>query len=277
MTNVTSKLCLKLLPCLVLITLVNGCLSPLKEKQPTIHSTYVNDDFEIYIDLPPGYSPDSSYAVAFYMDANLRLGGQLRHQIRLKENAQNLSKVVFVGIGHTGNYRFQRRRDFIPPNMENGKVVQSKAVNFGHADDFYKFLTLELIPHISEQYPNNGNYSYIGHSFSGLFAFYSMTQPQQVFRNYIALSPSLWVNYDNFFEIESAFSHSTPTLSTYLYHACGTREWANKVLSSSRRMKDTLDNRAYTGLSYEYVEHPGEGHNGVVPVSLGYILKNTEF
>ncbi len=244
---------------------------------PTIHSTYVNDDFELYIDLPPQYSADSSYSLAFYMDANLRLGDQLRKQIRLKENAQNLSKVIFVGIGHTGNFHYQRRRDFIPPNMENGKVVQSKAVNFGHADDFYKFLTLELIPHISEQYPDNGNYSYIGHSFSGLFAFYSMMQPQQVFRNYIALSPSLWVNFDNIFEIESAFGHNTSTLNTYLYHACGTREWTNKVLSSSRKMKEVLNKRTYTGLTYEYVEHPGKGHNGVVSVSLEYVFKNIEF
>ncbi|MCE7995132.1 MAG: alpha/beta hydrolase [Roseivirga sp.] len=262
---------------LIVLLALCSCSNPGKTDIPTIHSEFVNDDFELYIDLPPRYSADSSYAVAFYMDANLKLGSQLRAQIRLKENTQNLGKVIFVGIGHTGNYRHQRRRDFIPPNVENGRVVQSKAVNFGHADAFYSFLTKELIPHINRQYPNNGSYSYIGHSFSGLFAFYAMLQPELVFKNHIAMSPSLWVNYNNFFEMEEAFGNDKTNMETYLYHACGTAEWANKVRSTSRKMKAVLNERAYKGLNYEYVEHAGKGHNGVVPVSLEYVLKNVDF
>lgn len=262
---------------LIVLLALCSCSHIRSTSVPTIYSEFVNDDFELYIDLPPQYSADSSYSVAFYMDANLRLGGQLRELIKRKENAENLSKVIFVGIGHTGNYRHQRRRDFIPPNVENGRVVQSKVVNFGHADAFYSFLSKELIPHINQQYPNNGRYSYIGHSFSGLFAFYAMLQPELIFKNHIALSPSLWVNYNNFFEMEEGFDSDKTTMDTYLYHACGTTEWVNKVRSTSRRMREVLNKRAYKELTYEYVEHAGKGHNGVVPVSLDYVLKHIDF
>lgn len=263
--------------CLVVLLALCSCSGARSTAIPTIHSEFVNDNFELYIDLPPDYSADKPYSVAFYMDANLKMGNEVRKQIQLAENKENLKEVIFVGVGHTGNYRHQRRRDFIPPNHENGRVVQSEVVNFGHADVFYSFLTLELIPHINQKYRTNGRYSYIGHSFSGLFAFYSMLQPETVFANYIALSPSLWVNYDNFFEIEEVFHSNRKELNTTLYHACGSAEWTNKVLSTSRRMKQILDQRDYNGLTYNYIEHQGKGHNGVVSVSLEHILKHTDF
>lgn len=262
--------------CLIFVSIIS-CTIPQQESTPTIHSDYVNDDFELYIDLPAGYSSTKEYSLVFYMDANLKLGTEIRRQIRLEQNIRHLEEVIFIGIGHIGNYRTLRRRDFIPPEFTDGRFIQSKAENFGHADNFYKFLTLELIPLINEQYPNNGRFSYIGHSFSGLFAFYCLFQPEIIFTNHIALSPSLWVNYDNIFELEAFVSTGRPEKDTYLYHAAGTGEWANKVLSTSRSMKEVLEKRAYPRLNYQYTEHKGKGHNGVVPVSLEYVLKNTDF
>ncbi len=262
----------------LLSSVILSCSSKRNTSVPAIYSENVKDSFELYIDLPAGYHPDSNiYSVAYYMDANLKMGKEIRRQIRLEGNQKNLENVIFVGIGHIGNYRKRRRRDFIPPVMKNGTIKESNDPDFGHADIFYQFLTKELIPYINEQYPNNGNYTYIGHSFSGLFAFYCLFQPQPVFKNYVALSPSLWANYNNFYEYEKDFSSRQKTLNATLYHACGTAEWSNKVLSTSRDMSRILDDREYPGLNYTFVEHPGKNHNGVVPVSLGYLLKNLKF
>ena len=244
---------------------------------PTIFSEQVQDKFELYIDLPKDYTRDQSYSVVYYMDANLKMGQELRRQIKLAKNQSNLSQVIFVGIGHIGNYRKLRRRDFIPPKMEAGEWVESTDPDFGHGDAFYRFLTEELMPKIDNEYATNGRNSFIGHSFSGLFAFYCLLQPKLIFTNHIALSPSLWVNYHNFFEVEKAFSKIDKERNTYLYHACGSGEWANKVRSSSRDMRQVLEERDYTGLQYKYVEHPGKGHNGVVAVALDQVLKNTDF
>ncbi len=255
-----------------------SCSRSRNNKVPAIYSEFVKDSFELYIDLPTNYNPaDSNYSVVLYMDANLKMGKEIRRQIKLDENTANLNQVIFVGVGHIGPYRKLRRRDFIPPLIKKGEPIENNDPNFGHADKFYSFLINELMPYINTQYPNNGNYSYIGHSFSGLFAFYAMLQPKPVFKNYISLSPSLWANYNNFFEYESDFREKQTSIPVNLYHACGTDEWANKVLSTSRKMNGILTNQPYDELTYEYIEHKGKNHNGVVPVSIKYVLKNTKF
>jgi predicted alpha/beta superfamily hydrolase len=264
-----------------MLMLAIGAISCTRHRNPTvpaIYSHFVKDSFELYIDLPPAYQPNQpDYSVAFYMDANLKMGKEIRRQIQLPENAKNLKHVIFVGVGHIGSYRKLRRRDFIPPVLKNKKIEASHDPDFGHADLFYQFLSVELIPYIQQHYPNNGRYSLIGHSFSGLFAFYCMYQPNPIFKNYVALSPSLWANYNNLFDYENNLGTEQKNLSCTLYHACGTAEWMNKVLSSSRKMNQRITSGTYPHVNYIYQEHPGKNHNGVVPVSLQYILHNLQF
>ncbi len=262
----------KIIYFIILIALFS-CTSKRNHSVPSIYSEIIKDSFELYVDLPPGYKSDSSkYSVAFYMDANLKMGKEIRRQIKLSSNEKNLQHVIFVGVGHIGPYRKLRRRDFIPPVMNLGITKDSKDRYFGHADKFYEFLTLELMPFINKNYPNNKTYSYIGHSFSGLFAFYCLFKDPSLFKNHIALSPSLWANSNNFYEYEKFYSSKNYSLPTNLYHACGTGEWTNKVLSTSRDMSRIFNDRSYTGFKYNYVEHKGKNHNGVVPVSLEFVF-----
>lgn len=263
---------------LISILSVVSCSNKRNYSIPAIYSENVKDSFELYIDLPPNYQMDSTkYSVVFYMDANLKMGKEIRRQIKLEVNKQNLEYVIFVGIGHIGPYRKLRRRDFIPPVMNLGIIKESKDEYFGHADQFYEFLTLELIPYVNKKYPNNKRYSYIGHSFSGLFAFYCLFKDPTLFKNHIALSPSLWTNHNNFYEYERFYSTRNYSLPTNLYHACGTGEWTNKVLSTSRDMSRILNERNYSGFKYNYVEHKGKNHNGVVPVSLEFVFQEVKF
>jgi len=250
-----------------------ACSAPRDKSVPTIYSKVVGDSLELHIHTPLDYSKSGNYSVVFYLDANLKIGNELRRQIKLAENQEKLKNVIFVGIGHIGDYRELRRRDFIPPIIQNKDTIFDEDPNYGRADRFYNFLTEELIPYIHQHYPNNGKYTLIGHSFGGLFAFYCLMKREAVFQNYIALSPSLWVNNHNFFEIEHHFQNLNLEPEGTLYHSCGSLEWINKVLYSSRRMKDTLLKRNSPKLKYIYAEHQGEGHNGVVPVSLEYVFK----
>jgi predicted alpha/beta superfamily hydrolase len=260
------------------VYLIISCSNTTNKSVNAIYSYHVKDSFELYVDFPPNYSKDSNNSIVFYMDANLRMGKEIRKQIKLDKNKVKLENVIFVGVGHIGNYRKLRRRDFIPPIIENGRIVSDNDPDFGHGEDFYKFLTIELIPYINKKYPNNGYYSFIGHSLSGLFSFYCFMQPENPFKNHVALSPSLWINHNNFFELEKEFKRSSKgSLNVTLYHACGTREWANKVLTTSRKMHEILIYRNYPGLNYIYQEHQGKAHNGVVPVSLEYVLNALNF
>ena len=262
---------------LVFIIAILSCSTVRSSSAQVIYSQHVKDSFELYIDLPDDYNRSKKYSVVFYMDANLKSGKELRRQIHLDSNRSKLSDVIFVGIGHIGNYRVLRRRDLIPPLVKENDIVESKDPNYGHADKFYLFLTKELIPFINKQYPNNGEYSYIGHSFGGLFGFYCFTKADQPFKNIIALSPSLWVNNNNIFPAEENFyndiSHKRDLV---LYHSCGTGEWINKVLSTSRQMKNILNKRGYKQLRYIYHEFPGQDHNSSVAFALEDVLKRVD-
>jgi predicted alpha/beta superfamily hydrolase len=185
--------------------------------------------------------------------------------------------VIFVGVGHIGDYHEKRRRDLIPFILKGNDTIPSDDPVYGQAEKFYQFLTKELMPLINKEYPNNGKYSYIGHSFGGLFGYYCLLKPKPVFRNIMVLSPSLWVNYSNFFLHEESFSKENSNLTGItLYHSCGTSEWINKVLYSSRRMRDVLNKRNYSGLKYIYAEHQGKDHNGVVDPSLQHVIQHID-
>lgn len=254
-----------------------SCSAPRDESAQVIWSEMVKDSFEIYIDLPHGFRADGNNSVVFYTDANLRIGREVRREMNMKRNKSKLDNVIFVGIGHIGDYMQLRRRDFIPTRIQDSTVDHYEDKYFGHADDFYAFLTDELIPAINKDYPNNGRYTLIGHSLGGLFAFHCLMKPKPVFINYIALSPSFWINYNNFFLQEDDFYKSNDRkFNATLYHACGTLEWHNKILRGSRRMKDVMDKRAYPGLNYIYMEHQGKGHNNMVAVSLEYVFREIE-
>lgn len=265
---------LLILPILVIL---QACSGQRDFTTQTIFSDFVKDSFELYIDLPPGYKKGKAYSIALYMDANLKMGKEIREQIKLPVNQQNLNNVIFVGVGHIGNYRVLRRRDFIPPLVKGGDTTINTDKDFGHADIFYSFLSKELMPLLEEKFNTNQRYTIIGHSFSGLFSFYCLLHQPGMFTNYVALSPSLWANYRNYFEQEQLFYQQNKKAAGYLYHSCGTMEWINKVLYSSRDMRDSIKSRNYTGLQYIYQEHQGKNHNGVVPVSLEYVLANLSF
>ncbi len=259
---------------LLFIITLYSCITKRGSDSVVVYSTAVQDSFEIYTTLPQGYNANETYSIVFYMDANLKTGKEVRKQISLPENLAQLKKVIFIGVGHMGNYRELRRRDFIPPIVKKDDTVISNKKNFGHADKFYDFLATELIPLVQGKYKTNKRYSIIGHSFSGLFSFYCLLKKPDLFTNYIALSPSLWVNYRNYFDQEEWFNNQQKKMEGYLYHSCGSLEWINKVLNSSRNMRNVLTTRNYPDLKYTYQEHKGKNHNGVLGVSLEYVIKN---
>jgi predicted alpha/beta superfamily hydrolase len=238
-----------------------------------VYSDLVKDSFEVYVDTSPNFKSDGRASVVFYLDANLALGEEVRRRIDSTK-----TNTLFVGVGHIGNYRKLRRRDFIPPKLMNGEWQQSADKNFGQAANFYKFMKEELMPFINVRYPNNGEYSLIGHSLSGLFVYYTLLQGTPLFKNYVALSPSLWVNHSNIFEYENQFFETHKTLDNLtLYHAWGGLERFNKIRFTSRRMNIVLYERKYFGLNYKFRELAWKGHNGSAGPALSYIFEEVDF
>lgn len=268
-------------PLLLLLYVVAGCNGKLsqnvidtKTTHFTWHSKYVKDSFDIYISLPNGYDTSTvSFPVIFYMDANLKSGKEFRKAIYdARQHGKSLN-AISVGIGHFRNYRELRRRDLITPFVKTtGDSLISDEDNFGHCEEFYQFLQQELIPFVEKEYRCDSNRSWVGHSLGGLFAFYCLFKQQPLFKNYVALSPALWINYDNIYDFEKKYYQQSTTLNANVYLCAGSWERLNKILTCARQMKKQLDERKYKGLHLVYKEYEGETHNSEVPVALAEIL-----
>ncbi|MBL7827501.1 MAG: alpha/beta hydrolase [Saprospiraceae bacterium] len=234
------------------------------------YSSSVGDSFEIYISLPPNYQVSKTCNVVYYCDANLKSGKHLRALLATSQY-NHLQNTIFVGIGHIGDYHVLRRRDFILPFIQGGDTL-ARDKNYGQTKRFYAYLKHELIPSIDATYKTNQqNNSIIGHSLGGLFAFFCLFQAEDMFSNYFALSPALWIDKYSIYrfnKIQGGFGQKK-----YLYFASGSKETFNKILNGTNDAKQFLDNMLYHNLNYDYEIWKGKTHNSAVPLALEKILK----
>lgn len=272
-----KKLALLLTPVFLLFNCAGKLSQELIDQKTTrfsYHSKFVKDSFDIYISLPDGYESGSdSFATVYYMDANLKSGKAFRKAVDdYRKKGQHINAIC-IGIGHFDNYRELRRRDLITPFVKsaNDSLISNEA-NFGHCEEFYQFLQHELIPHVEKNYRIKGDRSFLGHSLGGLFAFYCLFKKEHLFKNLVALSPALWINYGNIYDFEKKYFAHSKTLDARLWLCTGTRETLNKILAGGREMKNHLDNRRYDQLDFRYKEFEGETHNSEVPKAYAMVL-----
>jgi predicted alpha/beta superfamily hydrolase len=161
----------------------------LLEKVGVIDSLYsktLNEYGEIYIQLPDNYKAESNkkYPVFYILDGEVFLPKVT--------NAQSFysggftPEMVLVGISNANH----RTRD-----LTTSKITEEYGVPFneenGDADNFIKFLEIELIPFIENKYSVTNFRTLIGHSYEGLFTVYTLINHLQLFSNYLAIDPGL--------------------------------------------------------------------------------------
>ncbi len=255
---------------LIIVLFYSGTEAQLITTRVRLYSKEVQDSFVITVSHAGELDSHRNYSTVYYLDADLKSGKALRMLAGDPGRHEKLASILFIGISGVGNYHETRRRDFISPLWN--KETEAAQPMYGHADRFYAFLTRELIPEINRRYPVNEQRSLIGHSFGGLFVLYALLREERPFRQYIALSPSLWTNHDDLFNYEEEYHRGHAGLTASLYLSAGTAEGFNHVLKTVRRMHRLLLERSYKGLRLIYAEHKGKTHNSQVPVSLAYVL-----
>lgn len=237
-----------------------------------LYSENVQDSFEIYISRPANFSAGKIYHAVYYFDANLKSGKKLREMLRSGKYAHTTANSIFIGIGHIGNYRVLRRRDLMPAVLFPGDTAFVSR-NYGHAEKFYQFLQAELLPYISTNYHvDQSQNTVIGHSFGGLFVFYCLFKNDSMFRNYYALSPSLWVEDYNVYRYNQLDKGLVGAKK--IYFSCGGLEVVNFIKKGTDEMKAFLDEKSYPALEYKYQVHAGESHNSQVEKSFEYLLSS---
>jgi uncharacterized protein len=181
---------------LLFISCKKEVFNPELTKEFTILSASNGAKYKIKVALPQNFSPATQKYAAIYV-----LDGEEIFDF-VAENCNSISgdiassNVLVVGIGY-GN---DRAVDYTPVKGGGGMVNGG-----GGAEKFMLFIKNELIPRMESDYSADTlriNRTILGHSFGGLFGAYAFTKYNEVFGNYILLSPSLWYADEIVFRFE---------------------------------------------------------------------------
>ena len=207
--------------------------SPILE---TIHSDIVDYNYNIFVTLPPNYSPkEKTYPVLYYLDAWTKtdvLHAAALHQTALKQ----IYPVILVGISYNTNFDGRsaiRTRDYIP-SLQSADTIH-------RADNFLQFIKTELIPHIDNKYATKVNdRGLLGFSYGGLFCIWLLKQEPELFQKMGIISPSLWYEERALFEDEELLNNIKNAENLNVLVACGSLE-SESMISNSKQLFDLLN------------------------------------
>jgi len=238
-----------------------------------LHSDSIDQDFSISITLPESYSPDASYPLIVYTDANqnyiassvTRTNAEgLRELTDDLKTDEIIPELILVGIGYPA--RNFRVRDLTPVQVSNHPRNMS-----GGAGKFAAFIEAEVKPLVySKANIDRANEIYLGHSHGGLFGAYVLFNKPELFDHYVLSSPSFWYGQslnDNVdgasFAFEEEYSRKNTDMAKSVYISMGSEE-GGSMAWDAKRMHDRLKSRNYAGLRLEWALFEGESHMSVV-------------
>lgn len=233
-------------------------------------------EYLIKVTLPENYDSQKEYETLYYLDSwwlsELALGANA-----ILNLSEKIEDIVLIGISLNGNlkdWNIQRTMDFTPSeyNMgfemkagkgDNGITLNKQ--NTGGADIFIEFIETKIFKLIESNYPNIGeNRTLLGHSYGGLFSFYTIQQKPQLFSNFIIISPSLWWNNSELLkkELFYAFEQSKSTNSIYL---CYGNSESKLISKSNQEMDIILIGLEKENLDYKFKVFNETNHNSILP------------
>jgi predicted alpha/beta superfamily hydrolase len=160
---------------------------------------------------------------------------------------QNTRNAIVVGI----DYGDARENDYTP-------TVTADAG--GDASRFTDFIERELKPRIEQDFmadTSRMQRTILGHSYGGLYGAYALIKRNNVFGNYLLLSPSLWYDRQVMLHYEQAVRADLRNNRQLVYLGVGGTEafMMPPIESLYRSLTEHYPN---TRTSYEVI--PGEGH-----------------
>ncbi|RYF80035.1 MAG: alpha/beta hydrolase [Comamonadaceae bacterium] len=165
-----------------------------------LHAASNGQHYRISLWLPPGEVPAGGFPAIYVLDANA-LFGTFVEGVRRSSRRPDATGVVptaVIGIAQEDTDGSQplyaealRRRDFTagPPADEPAPA----AGTVGGAPAFLQFLVDELAPALRAEMPlNAARQTLFGHSLAGHFVLQALAARPDAFRNWAAISPSIW-------------------------------------------------------------------------------------
>ena len=221
----------------------------------TIKSTVMGEDRVILVRTPPGYDANkTSYPVLYMTDGDAHMAHTASTVEFLARNGR-ISELIVVGIVNT-----DRTRDLTPTKGTGPNAAQNPTA--GGADKFLKFIETELIPEIEKSYRVQPYRILAGHSLGGLFAIHTMITHPDLFKSYIAVSPSLQWSDQATLKRAEEFLKGRKELNATLFTSLGNE--TGGIGEAFVLFKEVLAKNPVKGFEWEAQQLTDEDHGSVV-------------
>lgn len=242
------------------------------------------DEYVLKITFPRDYNADEAYKTLYYLDAywlsDITLGCYT-----ILDLCEYVEDVVFVGISLEGSekdWNTQRNKDFTPSPYQNlgihqtnpenkAKVViknrtgnQFTKENTGGASLFLDFLEQDVIQFVEETYPNlSKGKGLLGHSFGGLFGFYTLQNRPDLFQDYVIISAAVTWNSWELVDDQRFLKLKGFENDLSIYHSYGEQE-ISSTRNANTAIKNILTELELEELDYEFSPIKDANHYAVL-------------
>lgn len=242
-----------------------------------INSKELHEIRNFHIRLPTGYKDNLShhqhYPVLYLLDGESNFSAVCGLVERLSMSYL-VPDMIVVGIDNT-----DRTRDLTPTTLSNSSSSQKTGGN----EQFFKFLTKELIPYIDSTYNTLPYRILIGHSLGGITAINALFTIPNVFNAYIVIDPSLW--WDNKALMGTAKNYflrsGLTNRSLFLGQANtlgGVDTLTNVHFEAIKEFALLLQTRNCSGINWKYNYYEDDDHGSVALIAqyegLRFIFKD---
>lgn len=255
-------------------------LPPYSLTDTEVHSFYssiVDQEYSVAVAFPRAYAPnDVTYPVLYVLDARAGFG-TLVEAHRLMSLQKVVRDILLVGVGYAkrdfSETLSMRCRDFTPTDYpsfseDSPKTAAYAQHGIGGAEDFFGFLSSELLPFVRDRYPvDHRDQGILGISFGGLFATYCLVVHPGYFKRYVICSPSLWWDSGVAFDYEKEYASKHSDLDAKVFLCVGELE-KEYMVDNTRELSRILESRAYPSLKLTTFLFKGDTHVSVLGAAM---------
>lgn len=231
--------------------------------------------YELIVTLPINYNKEKIYKVLYYLDG-WWLSELVKGSYRINYLTKEMEEVILVGISIRGDeeaWNKQRNKDYTPSIYDKEKMkvsmkggtVELNEETTGGAEEFIRFMKRVVFDEIESSYNiDKETRGILGHSFGGLFGYYCLINHNEIFKNYLLISPSIWWNKSEFLTTENIKKIKR---DVNIYLVVGKSE-SNILINSIRKVTDELKEIKNERNVIESKEYEGMDHHSILPIGI---------
>lgn len=235
---------------------IDGSATLLATEVRTLSAPAIPQEYRISVALPRSYAshPEQIYPTIYVTDA-IAFFGLITDITRVMSLCGKFPETIVVGIGYPlddpldeamTQWESLRTRDLTPI------AALSYGPQSGGASNFLSFIQTDLIPMIEQEYrADPTNRVLAGFSLGGLFVLHTLFHQPDLFKSYIAGSPTLGYGDRVTFAYEAEYAAAHTNLAANLYLGVGGEEeeveWP--MVSIFYELVARLQSRKFEGFS----------------------------